>query len=690
MTEANQNIYESRYKSSHSIKTNEVWNDNISFAATFNIAKDESIINEAVTLHEVVSLTEILGSNGQAYHFVNGNGKFIRPFIAPEDVVNSLTNETSIGYTLQLYKGDGVTRIYPTDGNWVVNYYSGIISFMDGYTPSILGWGNIKASFFEYTGKYVSDYSEKYYKTVVCENKNIIFNKNTVGEATLDLSSLLITETITNVEFNDVNKKLSITRYDGNNYDIDLSSLSEIANGINDVKYNTSTTNLTFYRNNASYLVLNLNDIIVHNDNSFVNIQVDTLTNDLIFTRASGLTYSIPLESLQDRTAYNDIVLSGKVLNFKKQDGDLTTIDLSSLIDYSGITDVQFNPTTNIIKYFKDGVFYTEIDLKSIIDTLTVSHYAFTSVHINNNNLIFTSDNGTTHSISFNELQNKTVYNNVELVNNVLMFTKLDGDLTSVDLTSMIINNGITDVNFNPLTNVIKFHKNNMLYFSIDLHTIFESMINQTNPFIDSSIDEIGGLLKFTRKDGTFDTIQIQSLQDRTAYNDAILEGNVLIIHKQDGDLTEIDFTNLIGPDNSRLSIMISTETVERVNSDLLLGNLITDITVDGMISKFGGGNINMTAMNTTPTNNLACSIPLSLGNILHSSVCVFINGVQVVLGIDNTCECYFSDDGGITKKLLNNIVPGDLLYWNYVNNIPIAGYNLNTIDKITFTYLSA
>ena len=181
MTESNQNIYESNYKSSHNIRTSDVWADHIDFALTYNAAKNYSINNNAVELHEKVFLSEVYGSNGQAYVYIlNGKFKdstypieergnlvkinnllqigpeFISPFISPDDVFNKTTNEPSYGYSVRLFKEDD-TEVFLSEGSWTVNYNNGIIYFSEGYTPSDMGWGDIKASFFQYNGSYLDN-----------------------------------------------------------------------------------------------------------------------------------------------------------------------------------------------------------------------------------------------------------------------------------------------------------------------------------------------------------------------------------------------------------------------------------------------------------------------------------------------------------------------------------------------------
>lgn len=164
MTENTQEVYESRYKSSHNIRLNEVWSDDISFANTYNDAVNESMVNDAVTLNEMVELSMIPGSNGQSYAYISGGtfdslgnvtpgGVFIRPWVAPTDIPDPISNLPSNGYQVRLFRQDD-SEIFLTTGAWSVDYYTGIIHFAEDYTPDDLGWGDIKATIFHYSGNF--------------------------------------------------------------------------------------------------------------------------------------------------------------------------------------------------------------------------------------------------------------------------------------------------------------------------------------------------------------------------------------------------------------------------------------------------------------------------------------------------------------------------------------------------------
>ena len=69
----------------------------------------------------------------QAWQIIDG-GKPVQGFIAPTDVLDASGNP-ALGYTDKLYKQDGTTQIAGTDGNWVFDYYSGLVLFEKGKEP---------------------------------------------------------------------------------------------------------------------------------------------------------------------------------------------------------------------------------------------------------------------------------------------------------------------------------------------------------------------------------------------------------------------------------------------------------------------------------------------------------------------------------------------------------------------------
>ena len=151
-TNSTQYVFESKYKSAHSVKGSEIWADTIAYCANSAAADAEATANAAVKKYTQVALTEIPGSNGQAW-YINKAGTFVRPWISPVDVPNSTTNDPSDGFQANLYTSTG-TLVTPTAGVWFVDYYAGIVHFEVGSTPANLGYGTPKITCYVYTGAY--------------------------------------------------------------------------------------------------------------------------------------------------------------------------------------------------------------------------------------------------------------------------------------------------------------------------------------------------------------------------------------------------------------------------------------------------------------------------------------------------------------------------------------------------------
>lgn len=76
--------------------------------------------------------------------------------------------------------------------------------------------------------------------------------------------------------------------------------------------------------------------------------------------------------------------------------------------------------------------------------------------------------------------------------------------------------------------------------------------------------------------------------------------------------------------------------------------------------------------------------ITLTFKPINNSTVQVYLNGSALIESYGNRLgEVYFSSDGGITAKAVNEINSGDILYWN--GNI--VGFNLDINDRISIVY---
>jgi biotin carboxyl carrier protein len=255
MTENSQAVYESKYKSSHNVRLNEIWSDDIAWAETYADAVSGATTNSAITFLEEVVLDEIYGSNGQAYAFISGGtfkddsypiaergqltsgATFIRPWISPVDIPHPTTNEPSYGFELRLFRGDDATsgtpgsEIFLTEGAWSVDYYAGIIHFSnDGIdnTPDTLGWGSIKASIFYYSGNFgVSGATGDSFTTAVFDSgtSQLVFNSGETNETIVDLSYLDNNDAYSTVQFDSGTSQLVFNSGETNESIVDLSSL---------------------------------------------------------------------------------------------------------------------------------------------------------------------------------------------------------------------------------------------------------------------------------------------------------------------------------------------------------------------------------------------------------------------------------------------------------------------------------
>lgn len=77
----------------------------------------------------------------------------------------------------------------------------------------------------------------------------------------------------------------------------------------------------------------------------------------------------------------------------------------------------------------------------------------------------------------------------------------------------------------------------------------------------------------------------------------------------------------------------------------------------------------------------------VSIAAIPSGMVQIFVNGILQELGQGvKTKDCYFSANSGTTAKAIAAIAANDVLYWNG----SVAGYQLDTNDKITMVYETA
>jgi len=300
MTENTQAVYESQYKSSHNVRLNEVWSDDIAYANDYTAAVAESTSNSAVTLVYQRDLTQIFGSNGQSYNFFSG-ATFIRPWISPVDIPHNVTNLPSNGYAVRLFKGD-YTEIYLTQGAWSVDYYAGVIHFSEGFTPTDMGWGAIKATFFQYTGNFgasggTSDPSVFKTATFDSGTTSMIFNEGTAYEQSVDLSFLDNSDAFVSAVFNSGTSTITLTDADSNNTLVDLSSLKTVS-GSTSAMSPSNTNMLALSTNSGSKLACSTSIISGNIPNSMVAVFVNgvqynvgnSVNDDCYFSSDGGTT----------------------------------------------------------------------------------------------------------------------------------------------------------------------------------------------------------------------------------------------------------------------------------------------------------------------------------------------------------------------------------------------------------------
>ena len=298
MLENTQAVYESQYKSSHNVRLNEVWSDDIAYANDYTDAVAEATSNSAVTLIYQGDLTQIFGSNRQSYNFFSG-ATFIRPWVSPVDIPHLTTNLPSNGYAVKLFRGD-YTEIYLTEGAWTVDYYAGIIHFAENYTPSDLGWGSIKATIFQYTGNFgasggTSDPSV--FKTATFDSgiTELIFNSGTSYEYHVDLSYLDNSDAFTGATFNSGTSIITLTDGEGNITYVDLSTLAGA--GYTTATFYSGTTSIIFNEGLSGETTVNLS--YLNNVDAYVDATFNSGTSTITFTDGEGLETQVDLSALK-------------------------------------------------------------------------------------------------------------------------------------------------------------------------------------------------------------------------------------------------------------------------------------------------------------------------------------------------------------------------------------------------------
>ena len=150
--------YESQFKSGHIVQINELISTDLPNLNTESEVDSWISSNPGILLKVDTSLTMIPNTNQQSW-YIEEESVWVKPIILNTLVVNSNTNEPSLGYVFRLYEENG-NRIGEGLGQWFVNPYQGIVYFDVDTTPDVMGWGIPKVVCYVYIGDTLLDIIE--------------------------------------------------------------------------------------------------------------------------------------------------------------------------------------------------------------------------------------------------------------------------------------------------------------------------------------------------------------------------------------------------------------------------------------------------------------------------------------------------------------------------------------------------
>jgi hypothetical protein len=164
LTESSNLVGNEKYKSAHNVRSNEVWMDSISYAPTTASASqygDGVIVRQVGSASAIPDSIGIFSSPVYLYPLTNTNYQtwfidtgtptpaadgfvpsidWVKSLINPSDVPDN-SGAPSFGYQLLMYQKDGTTAISYGSAYYDVDYFSGLIRFDIGYTPTDSGNG---------------------------------------------------------------------------------------------------------------------------------------------------------------------------------------------------------------------------------------------------------------------------------------------------------------------------------------------------------------------------------------------------------------------------------------------------------------------------------------------------------------------------------------------------------------------
>lgn len=301
---------------------------------------------------------------------------------------------------------------------------------------------------------------------------NVLKYKDENGDITdIDLNLYLDDANISlvvNGVYDEVNEELVFTRDDGSTFTIDAAAFF--------------TTPDTFIESGS------LTDgvlTLTNNDNSIVEIDMTSVTentylesaklvsNTLSLTRNDGQIINVDLSNFENTedVYLTDAELVNAILTLTNSDGSLLQVDLNSLSD-------QFNDTFVESADFTNGILtLTNVDNSIVQVDISTDDVAIESGKLENNILVFTKSNGDTINVDLNPLSDElsdTYIDSMDLNNGVLVLTNNNSQTLQVDLNTINTdtNTYVTDARIN--SGFLELERTDNVVVSVDLNTFYD------------------------------------------------------------------------------------------------------------------------------------------------------------------------------------------------------------------------
>lgn len=177
-------------------------------------------------------------------------------------------------------------------------------------------------------------------------------------------------------------------------------------------------------------------------------------------------------------------------------------------------------------------------------------------------------------------------------------------------------------------------------------------------------------------------TIILEDVDNYVLLSDATAAGNNYPDEEQAGVCIELD--------NEGLPILanIAQLSAELPGSGYWIDSIVgrfESTSTTGITEVGVGTGIDLNKVSAiTEVDNDSTGIAITFTPFHDSIVMIKVNGIEINLGDGVKTEAaYFSNDEGLTAKLIADITAGDILYWNG----SIAGYELDATDDIDISY---